>query len=681
MPPIYRGANQVDKCYLGANEIDVGMLGADEICSGSCLLKYLLAASYNRTTFMLQQEVVGVGAETCSHADNILRKDKDGIYHVFGQDVPVFEGMRTSGGIHYADDGGGILLPQQPWMAYQAIANNKAVYSNDQTQVSAWVGSDGRPVVTKNQNGLTGAANEGCLITANNTAEWLGLTQTFTVPVSQKHCAIAYVKKEDVTTRFPVLELEIGSSRVQFSWNRTTGQSADISTTGGYRTKLIDDGLNWKAIVEVTGDASDTTCGLVYYTCVGNTLGTLDKAYTGSSIVGNIEFHPSRSIEQVEFLSPILTGAVPEPTGEILYTFGAGNHDDAGYSYELDVRLLGIDESILQIGGADILSVVSGNIILSDGTNACSIPVLAAEPHINIHYSASDGMVLKVDEVIATSLYDGTLGAVGEIAVKATTRGLAKEGQVMDSPHISVWNLSLDNEQGDPVDDHKLVVPVGTNPEWATFSVCWGDGSPLESFGKGGYSDIHSHIYAAIGVYEVQMFGSTVNVSMRDDFMAFGEPFPYGVSRKQLIEVKAWGDTVLSYVGGMYQNCTNLTTLPNEELHLASENLKEVFDGCTSLTRIPRLITPDSVDNDFEDAFNGCSSLEVIEEVNFVGEIFRDTFNGCSSLTCIGGTIDTRNATNTARMFDGCTSLTAPNSADQALLLAGAIWTNPSSCP
>lgn len=45
MPPLYLGANQVDKCYLGTNEIDAGMLGADEFCSRGRIITVRMASS------------------------------------------------------------------------------------------------------------------------------------------------------------------------------------------------------------------------------------------------------------------------------------------------------------------------------------------------------------------------------------------------------------------------------------------------------------------------------------------------------------------------------------------------------------------------------------------------------------------------------------------------------------
>ena len=62
------------------------------------------------------------------------------------------------------------------------------------------------------------------------------------------------------------------------------------------------------------------------------------------------------------------------------------------------------------------------------------------------------------------------------------------------------------------------------------------------------------------------------------------------------------------------------------------------------------------------------------------------TFYGCSSLVCITE-VDTRKAlddyNNKASMFDGCTSLIAPNATEQADLVDsdGAVYVNGNACP
>ena len=98
-----------------------------------------------------------------------------------------------------------------------------------------------------------------------------------------------------------------------------------------------------------------------------------------------------------------------------------------------------------------------------------------------------------------------------------------------------------------------------------------------------------------------------------------------------------------SYADYMFANCTNLTDLSKGVFKSNSEfsadtgqGLINAFSGCTSLKKIGRVINKGS----WKACFNGCTSLESIEEIN-TSTNYATTyliFSGCSSLTSVNFT-------------------------------------------
>lgn len=97
------------------------------------------------------------------------------------------------------------------------------------------------------------------------------------------------------------------------------------------------------------------------------------------------------------------------------------------------------------------------------------------------------------------------------------------------------------------------------------------------------------------------------------------------------------------YADSMFADCTNLTDLSKGVFKSNSEfssdtgqGLISAFSGCTSLKKIGRVINKGS----WKACFNGCTSLESIEEIN-TSTNYATTyliFSGCSSLTSVNFT-------------------------------------------
>ena len=85
------------------------------------------------------------------------------------------------------------------------------------------------------------------------------------------------------------------------------------------------------------------------------------------------------------------------------------------------------------------------------------------------------------------------------------------------------------------------------------------------------------------------------------------------------------------------------------------KDMRDMFNGCSSLTTIPEIDTSNVTQ--MLRMFNRCSSLTTIPQLNMSKTVSSlQMFNACSSLTEIPP-LDTRNVTNMYKMFSGCTSL------------------------
>jgi len=118
----------------------------------------------------------------------------------------------------------------------------------------------------------------------------------------------------------------------------------------------------------------------------------------------------------------------------------------------------------------------------------------------------------------------------------------------------------------------------------------------------------------------------------------------------------------------LFMGCTKLISAENMSLYATnisntSRCCAQMFDGCTRLTKAPRILTPTSLGSEcYWEMFYGCTSLTTAPELpatNLENQCYTYMFEGCTSLTtapelpattmaiyCYGG------------MFKGCTSLT-----------------------
>ena len=130
------------------------------------------------------------------------------------------------------------------------------------------------------------------------------------------------------------------------------------------------------------------------------------------------------TLDDIRSVSPSFTTTIPATTDETVYTWAAANHDDTSGSYYVEVDVAGVDEDILLIGGVAILKIVTGNLILDDGTNQSSVSIAAGEHQIEFTYG-SGKMQLTLDGTPEPEVnYAGF--PTGDISTKATIRKLER---------------------------------------------------------------------------------------------------------------------------------------------------------------------------------------------------------------------------------------------------------------
>lgn len=103
----------------------------------------------------------------------------------------------------------------------------------------------------------------------------------------------------------------------------------------------------------------------------------------------------------------------------------------------------------------------------------------------------------------------------------------------------------------------------------------------------------------------------------------------------------------------MFQNCTNLTTVPQLDLSNGT-NFSFMFYYCENLTTVPQLNTSNGTN--FSRMFGDCTNLTTVPQLDTSkGTSFGSMFYGCSKLKAVE--LDTSNGTNFSYMFYRCYEL------------------------
>ena len=158
-------------------------------------------------------------------------------------------------------------------------------------------------------------------------------------------------------------------------------------------------------------------------------------------------------------------------------------------------------------------------------------------------------------------------------------------------------------------------------------------------------SDVYPSTYSSITTVPGTLDVSNLTTDMSNMFNGCS-------SLTRVPELDTSNVTNLNY---MFYGCSALTSLP--ELNTSKvTSMRNIFQSCSSLTEIPELDTSNVTD--MYSAFQGCSLLTEIPALD-TASVFNmaNMFQGCSSLTEIPA-LDTSSLTYAEGMFENCTSLT-----------------------
>jgi len=115
----------------------------------------------------------------------------------------------------------------------------------------------------------------------------------------------------------------------------------------------------------------------------------------------------------------------------------------------------------------------------------------------------------------------------------------------------------------------------------------------------------------------------------------------------------------------LFQGCTSLTKPPKLPAKKLSENCyQSMFNGCTSLTTAPELPATTLIKYCYDNMFSGCSSLTTMPKLPakiLARNCYSNMFSGCTSLTSVSTTLPATTLEEEcySGMFSNCTSLTA----------------------
>ena len=308
-----------------------------------------------------------------------------------------------------------------------------------------------------------------------------------------------------------------------------------------------------------------------------------------------------------------------------------------------------------QIGTATQTTLTIDNV--QDEQNGYEIRYLAEADQM-------DGDHRTISETALLIVSDGT--TMTEVDVE-----IAEETKM-----VTVWEI--------PADNTEIKLPVrGT----VNLNVDWGDGSAIEVV----TTSFPTHIYTTAGTYEIKIWGDCSiwgyaaldSVEIENDYYTYtqyltkvrqlGElnAIKYGFahcenlvefSGENLVASKTFEKT--TYMGWMFKNCSNLTTLDTSKFDTSKvTSMIGMFEGCVLLTDLNVSNFNTSNVTDMRQVFNQCENLISlnVSEFDTSNVIYMSSmFKGCSSLLSIDlSNFNTSNVTEMNGMFSGCSSLTS----------------------
>ena len=193
---------------------------------------------------------------------------------------------------------------------------------------------------------------------------------------------------------------------------------------------------------------------------------------------------------------------------------------------------------------------------------------------------------------------------------------------------------------------------IGETGDWSNYS--YGTGISLQSGEKLQFCSTSNSAYAE-GDNQYSHFTCTADCYLYGNLCSL---FDYNTA-----ELPSYACTKMFYGNTHIKNRSSGWSLVLPALSVRRACYKEMFSGCTALTRAPELRAISLYDYCYQNMFSGCTALTsapVLPATSLDDDSYRGMFSGCTALT----TAPALPATTLAyacysNMFSGCTALTA----------------------
>ena len=245
-------------------------------------------AAYPDADGVMQAQLIGSGTPSFTVDDGLLLPDHEGVYVAISEDTPPWHGARWVDGVAYGTDGSGDPLDPLPSLYGAPAYTNSATYSNDLTN-AVWTASN--VTVAKDANGLTGAPNTACTLTAT--------------------AGNGTVIRNAITAAS-------GTHTTQWHIKRKTG-TGTIEIT-------VDNGTTWQDVTSLIDSSTFNEC-LEGLTVTNPQIGIRIVTSGDAVYVGNAACHLSKSEAACRGSSPIITAASTVTTTAISMSYDIANFD------------------------------------------------------------------------------------------------------------------------------------------------------------------------------------------------------------------------------------------------------------------------------------------------------------------------------------------------------------------
>jgi len=306
----------------------------------------------------------------------------------------------------------GTPLSPLPMLVSQDAGTNSLLQSRNPL---LWTNSTGTS--TFDQAGITGAPS-----TASKVVETEYSEDVSAATDGQPYTLKVWVKKTSVTGNVAVQVNGVNDVR-SLILEPSTGVLTSSGTQAFTSEEVIDADDWWIILGSVVASAPTTPTVFFRPDYNFNSLPTMTEA-----ILGQFEVHANKALEDVRLLGPIFTTDAPASTDAVINAFPEVNHSSADGPYYVEVFNKGDDEYVLAVSGVQFLTIVSDIIVLNDGVNSVSMPLIAGENKIGVVFDATQGlMALNANGAwSADTTYDGTLGGTGDLTFDADERNVRR---------------------------------------------------------------------------------------------------------------------------------------------------------------------------------------------------------------------------------------------------------------